>query len=72
MDENEFRATLNKEEIEKRSLLIPFKLTDIRLLEKLNQYSTELSKPYDYLVNTALVRLFDDIELVNRLRRPID
>jgi hypothetical protein len=71
MNEKEFRATLTKEELEKRSLIIPFKLTDITLLEKLNQYSAELAKPYDYLVNTALTRLFDDIEIINRLRRPM-
>jgi hypothetical protein len=68
MDEKEFRATLTKEELEKRSFIIPFKVIDIDLLEKLNQYSAELSKTYDELINIALARLFDDIEAISRLR----
>ena len=69
MDEKEFRATLTPEELEKRALIIPFKLTDIDLLEKLNQYSAEFSKTYDDLVNIALVQLFGDIEAISRLRQ---
>ena len=69
MDEKEFRATLTPEELEKRALIIPFKLTDIDLLEKLNQYSAEFSKTYDELINIALVRLFNDIDTITRLRQ---
>jgi len=69
MDEKEFRATLTPEELEQRAIIIPFKLTDIDLLERLNQYSAELSKTYDELINAALVRFFDDIEAISRLRR---
>jgi len=69
MDEKEFRAALTPEELEKRALIIPFKLTDIDLLEKLNQYSAELSKTYDELISIALIRLFEDIEAISRLRQ---
>jgi len=69
LDEKEFRATLTPEELEKRALIIPFKLTDIDLLEKLNQYSAEFSKTYDELINIALVRLFNDIDTITRLRQ---
>ena len=72
MDEGEFRATLSKEELAQRAFILPFKVVDVEVWEQLNKYSAELSKPYDFLINTALKRLFDDIEIVNRLRRPID
>ena len=68
MDEKEFRETITAEELEQRAIVIPFKLTDIDLLEKLNQYSAEFSKTYDELISTALGRLFDDIEAISRLR----
>ena len=69
MDEQEFRSTLSKEELEKRGLILPFKITDVDIFERLNRYSAEFSKTYDQLINTALVRFFDDIETANRLRR---
>ena len=69
MDEKEFRATLAPEELEQRSIIIPFKLTDVDLLEKLNQHSAEFSKTYDELITAALERFFEDIEAISRLRR---
>ena len=68
MDEMEFRATLTKDELEKRAFIIPFKILDLGVWEQLNKYSNELSKPYDFLINTALTRFFEDIEAINRLR----
>jgi predicted DNA-binding protein len=68
MDEKEFRATLSKEELEQRAFILSFKVTDIELFERLNQYSAELSKPYDYLINTALTRFFNDIDAIWSLR----
>ena len=68
MDEKEFRATITPEELEKRAFIIPFKVLDPDILEKLNRYSSEFSKPYDNLINLALSRLFDDIEAVAYLR----
>ena len=68
MDEKEYRATLSKEELDQRELMIPFKLSDIGVLEKLNQYSTEFSKTYDELIGIALARFFDDIEAISHLR----
>ena len=68
MDEIEYRATLTKEELEERALLLPFKIMDIEVYEHLAKYSQEFSKTYDELINLALVRLFADIEAVNRLR----
>jgi hypothetical protein len=70
VDEKEYRATLTKEELSQRSFIIPFKVVDLEIWEKLNQHSAELAKTYDQLINTALVRFFEDIELVNRLRLP--
>ena len=69
MDEKEFRMTLTPEELEKRAFIIPFKVLDLEIWENLNQYSAELSKPYDYLINTALTRFFADIETISNLRR---
>jgi hypothetical protein len=68
MDEGEFRATLSKEELEARAFIVPFKVLDVEVWERLNRYSTELSKPYDFIVNTALTRFFDDIDAISRLR----
>jgi len=69
MDEKEFRATLTPEELEQRAFIVPFKLTDINLLDRLNRHSEELSKPYDYLISTALIRFFDDIEAISTMRQ---
>ena len=68
MDEKEFRATLTPEELKERAFIIPFKVFDPDILEKLNRYSSEFSKPYDHLINLALSRLFDDIEAITCLR----
>jgi len=64
MDEHGFRATLTKEELEKRAFIMPYKFTDIETFEKLNQYSQEFNKTYDQLITLALTRLFDDIEAI--------
>jgi hypothetical protein len=68
MDEKEFRATLTPEELAKRDFIIPFRFADLDTWEKLNQYSSELSKTYDELINTALIRFFEDIEAISCLR----
>ena len=68
MDEKDFRATLSKEELEKRAFIIPFKVYDIIVLERLNDYSTTLEKTWDELINAAIVKLLDDIAYVHRLR----
>ena len=64
MDEIEYRATLTPEELEKRALLLPFKIVDIEAFRKLTDYSEEFSKTYDELINLALARLFNDIEVI--------
>ena len=71
MDEQEFRATLSREELEKRAFIIPFKVYDYTILERLNKYSVELGKSWDILINAALVRFMDDIDMVQDLRMPI-
>ena len=68
MDENDFRASLTKEELEKRAFIIPFKAYDFTILERLNRYSTEFEKTWDDLINAALEKFIDDIETVNGLR----
>lgn len=68
MDEQDFRASLSKEELERRAYIIPFKVTDFSLLERLNRYSTEFEKTWDELINTALKKFMDDIETVHSLR----
>jgi helix-turn-helix protein len=71
VDEKEFRATLTKSELEKRALLLPFKITNIEMFEQLTKHSNELSKTYDELINLALTRLFNDIEVIGDLRFPV-
>ncbi|MCL2083521.1 MAG: hypothetical protein FWH04_09870 [Oscillospiraceae bacterium] len=68
MDEQDFRASLSQEELERRAFIIPFKVCDFTLLERLNHYSTEFEKTWDELINAALVKFMDDIETVHRLR----
>jgi hypothetical protein len=68
MDEQDFRKTLSKEELEQRAFIIPFKVYDFATLERLNHYSTEFEKPWDELINTALVKFIKDIEDVHNLR----
>jgi len=68
VDEQDFRASLTKEELERRAFIIPFKVCDFALLEKLNHYSTEFGKIWDALINAALKKFMDDIETVHSLR----
>ena len=68
MDEQDFRASLSKEELERRAFIIPFKVSDFTLLERLNRYSTEFEKTWDELINAALIKFMDDIETVHSLR----
>ena len=68
MDEQDFRKTLSKEELERRAFIIPFQVNDFTLLERLNHYSTELEKTWDELLNIALIRFIEDIEAIHSLR----
>ena len=68
MDEQDFRTTLSREELEQRAFIIPFKVYDFALLERINQYSTEFEKTWDELINTTLTKFIDDIETVHNLR----
>jgi hypothetical protein len=68
MDEQDFRKTLSKEELEQRAFIIPFKVYDFATLEKLNHYSTEYEKTWDELINVALEKFIKDIEAVHSLR----
>ena len=68
MDEQDFRATLSKEELEQRAFIIPFKVSDFTTLERLNHYSTELERTWDELINAAIVKLLKDIEHIHSLR----
>jgi len=68
MDEQDFRATLSKEELEQRAFIIPFKVYDFATLERLNHYSTELERSWDELINAAIVKFLKDIEHVHSLR----
>jgi len=69
MDEQDFRRSLSKEELEQRAFIIPFKVTDFDLLERLNHYSSEFEKTWDELINVAIIKLMDDIEAIHNLRR---
>ncbi len=69
MDEQDFRATLSKEELERRAFMIPFKVTDFALLERLNHYSTEFDKTWDELINSALIKFMDDIETIHKYKK---
>lgn len=68
MDEKDFRATLSREELELRAFIIPFKLYDLTVLERLNHYSATLEKTFDELINAAIVKLLNDIAYVHDLR----
>ena len=69
MYEQDFRKTLSREELEARGLIVPFKVYDFAALERLNKYSMEFEKTWDELINTAIIKLMDDIEAVKRLRK---
>ena len=68
MDELTFRATLSKEELEKRAYIIPFKVYDFATLELLSKYSEELGTTWDELINVAIGKLASDIEAIRKLR----
>ena len=69
MDESDFRKSLSKEELEARAFIVPFKVTDFEMLERLNHYSNELERTFDELINIAIKKLMDDIKTVHSLRR---
>ena len=66
--EHDFRKTLSREELEQRGFIIPFKILDFAVLERINRYSMEFEKTWDELINAALVKFMDDIEAVHKLR----
>ena len=68
MDEQDFRTSLSKEELERRAFIIPFKVYGFALIEKLNRYSTEFEKTWDELINAVIVKLLNDIACVHNLR----
>ena len=68
MYEQDFRKTLTRAELEARGFIVPFKVYDFAILERLDKHSMEFEKTWDELINAALVKLMDDIEVVNRLR----
>ena len=68
MNEQNFRAQLTKAELEARAFIIPFKVMDFDLFERLNRYSEELDRTYDELINLSIQRLLDDIETVHGLK----
>jgi hypothetical protein len=69
MDEQDFRAQLTQEELERRAFIVPFKVYDFSVLERLNKYSTEFEKTWDELINCALEKFMDDIEAIHNLRQ---
>ena len=69
MYEQDFRKNLSREEIEARGLIVPFKVFDFDVLQRLDKYSMEFEKTWDELINTAILKLMDDIETVKRLRK---
>ena len=68
MWEQDFRATLTPEELEKRGLILPFKIYDITIFEKICKYSDEWEQTFDVIINTALKRLLRDVEEIWALR----
>ena len=66
--ERDFRKTLSREELEQRGFILPFKILDFDVLERLNRCSMEFEKTWDELINAALVKFMDDIEAVHKLR----
>jgi len=68
MYEQDFRKTLTREELEQRAFIIPFKVYDFAVLERLNTCSMEFEKTWDDLINAAIVKLLDDIAIIKRLR----
>ena len=68
MYEQDFRKTLTRAELEARGFIVPFKVYDFAVMERLDKCSMEFEKTWDELINTALVKFMDDMEIVQRLR----
>ena len=68
MDESDYRKTLTQAELESRAFIIPFKVYDFAMLERLNKFSTEYAKTLDELINRAIVKFMDDIEVIQSLK----
>ena len=68
MHEQDFRKTLTKEELEARAFIIPFKVYDFDVLQRLDNYSMMYEKTWDELINAAIIKFMDDIETVQNLR----
>jgi hypothetical protein len=71
MYEQDFRKSLTKEELENRAFIIPFKVYDFDLLQRLDKYSMEFEQEWDVLINTAIIKLLDDIDTVRSLRKKV-
>ena len=69
MYEKDFRKTLTEEELEARGFIVSFKVLDFGVLRRLDECSMEYEKTWDELINTAIVKLLDDVEAVKRLRK---
>ena len=68
MYEQDYRKKLSQEELELKGLIVPFKVLDYAILQRLDKYSMEFEKTWDELINTAIIKLLDDIETIKRLR----
>ena len=68
MNEQDFRAHLTKAELEARAFIVPFKVMNFELLERLNRCSEELDRTFDELINLSIQRLMDDIETIHNLK----
>ena len=68
MYEQDYRKKLSQEELESKGLIVPFKVLDYAILQRLDKCSMEFEKTWDELINTAIIKLLDDIETVKRLR----
>jgi hypothetical protein len=71
MYEQDYRKTLTREELEKRAFIIPFRVYDFATLQRLDKYSMELAQEWDILINTAIIKLLDDIDTVRKLRKKV-
>ena len=54
MFEQDFRKTLTREELEQRAFIVPFKVYDFAVLERLNTCSMEFEKTWDDLMSMTL------------------
>jgi len=69
MYQSDFLKSLSEEELKARGLIVPFKVFDYATLARIDRYSMEFEKTWDELINTAILKLMDDIETVKRLRK---